>query len=115
VMVFGCGGDRDRQKRPIMGRLAEELADYVYVTSDNPRHEDPDAIIREIVDGMRLPKKRTVIADRREAIRAAMVNHQPGDCIILAGKGHETYQKIGDSTLHFDEREVVAQILDEMK
>lgn len=113
VIVFGCGGDRDRQKRPIMGRLAEELADYVYVTSDNPRHEDPDAIIAEIVAGMSLPQKRTVIPDRREAIRAALKNRLPGDCIILAGKGHETYQKIGDRTLHFDEREVVAQLLNE--
>ncbi len=96
-----------------MGRIAEQLADYVYVTSDNPRHEVPEEIISEIVAGMSLPEKRTVICDRREAIRRAIADHLPGDVIILAGKGHETYQKIGDSVLHFDEREIVAQILAE--
>ena len=111
VVVFGCGGDRDKLKRPLMGKIAEELADFVYVTSDNPRHEDPEAIIREIIDGMKQPKKRKVICDRREAIRTAILEHQPGDVVILAGKGHETYQKVGDSVLHFDEREVAAQFL----
>lgn len=111
VIVFGCGGDRDREKRPIMGRIAEQLADFVYVTSDNPRHEDPAEIIAEIVAGMSLPGKRRVLVDRREAIRTAIYEHQPGDTIILAGKGHETYQKIGDSTLRFDEREILANLL----
>ncbi len=111
VALFGCGGDRDKLKRPTMGKIAEELADFVYVTSDNPRRENPEAIIREITDGMRQPKKRRVITDRREAIKTAILEHQPGDVVILAGKGHETYQKIGDSVLRFDEREVAAQFL----
>ena len=111
VVVFGCGGDRDKLKRPLMGGIAERLADYVYVTSDNPRHEDPEQIISEIVAGMSMPQKRTVICDRREAISTAIERHHAGDVIILAGKGHETYQKIGDSVLHFDEREIVAQVL----
>ncbi|HNX13885.1 MAG TPA: UDP-N-acetylmuramoyl-L-alanyl-D-glutamate--2,6-diaminopimelate ligase [Oscillospiraceae bacterium] len=111
VVLFGCGGDRDKLKRPLMGKIAEELADFVYVTSDNPRHEAPDAIIGEILEGMKQPKKRRVISDRREAIKTAILEHQPGDVVILAGKGHEAYQKIGDSVLHFDEREITAQFL----
>lgn len=111
VILFGCGGDRDRLKRPLMGAIAEKLADFVYVTSDNPRHEEPEAIIAEIVAGMKHPEKRQVICDRREAIKTAVENHRSGDIIILAGKGHETYQKIGDSVLHFDEREIAAQML----
>ena len=111
VVLFGCGGDRDKLKRPTMGKIAEELADFVYVTSDNPRHEDPEVIIREILAGMKQTHKRRVICDRREAIKTAIMEHQPGDVVILAGKGHEDYQKVGDSVLHFDEREIAAQFL----
>jgi len=112
VLLFGCGGDRDRTKRPIMGKIAAELADYVYVTSDNPRTEQPDAIIQEILVGMEDTKTPyTVIENRREAIFRAVADAQPGDVIILAGKGHETYQEICREKHHFDEREVVADAL----
>jgi len=114
VMLFGCGGDRDRKKRPIMGRIASELSDFVIVTSDNPRTEDPDAIIAEILPGLKDGKTPyTVIADRPSAIRWAIENHQPGDLILLCGKGHEDYQIIGHEKIHMDEREIVADILRE--
>jgi UDP-N-acetylmuramoyl-L-alanyl-D-glutamate--2,6-diaminopimelate ligase len=108
IVVFGCGGDRDRGKRPIMGRIATELADLPVVTSDNPRTEDPDGIIDEIEQGMG-EKSHRRIADRREAIHAALAEGRPGDTILLAGKGHETYQVIGKEKLPFDEREIVLQ------
>ena len=101
VALFGCGGDRDRTKRPIMGAIAAQLADMCIVTSDNPRTEEPQAIIDEIVAGMkgsRTPTK--VIPDRREAICWAIDNHCPGDVIVLAGKGHEDYQVIGHEKHH---------------
>ena len=114
VLVFGCGGDRDRDKRPIMGTIAGRLADYVYVTSDNPRTEQPMDIIGNITAGMKNTKAAyEVIENRREAIKAAVQNAKTGDVIILAGKGHETYQIIGTEKLHFDEREVLADILSE--
>ena len=109
VAVFGCGGDRDPIKRPIMGRIGAELADFVVVTSDNPRTEDPMKIIDQILAGVQ--EKTTaymVIENRRQAIRWAMDNALPGDVIILAGKGHETYQEIGHEKFHLDEREEVA-------
>ena len=112
VVLFGCGGDRDRTKRPIMGKIAVDNADYVIVTSDNPRTEDADAIIADImagIQGTRTPVK--VLADRRAAIAWAIDNHQPGDIIVLAGKGHETYQIIGKTKHHMDEREIVAEHL----
>ncbi len=114
VMLFGCGGDRDRKKRPIMGSIAADLSDFVIVTSDNPRTEDPDAIIAEILPGLKDKKTPyTVIPDRPEAIRWAIENHQPGDLILLCGKGHEDYQIIGHEKIHMDEREIVADILRE--
>ena len=109
VALFGCGGDRDPIKRPIMGRIGAELADFVVVTSDNPRTEDPMKIIDQILVGVQ--EKTTaymVIENRRQAIRWAMDNALPGDVIILAGKGHETYQEIGHEKFHLDEREEVA-------
>lgn len=116
VTLFGCGGDRDPIKRPIMGRLAGELSDYCIITSDNPRTEDPIAIIRQIEAGMKETAcAYTVIENRREAIGYAMQNAQPGDCIILAGKGHETYQIIGTEKRHFDEREVIYELLSGMR
>lgn len=114
VVLFGCGGDRDRSKRPLMGAIATELADFSIITSDNPRTEDPSAIIADIVSGVKGPKNRyTVIEDRVKAIQYAIDNHLPGDVIILAGKGHETYQIIGKTKHHMDEREIVAKHLAE--
>ena len=112
VTVFGCGGDRDRTKRPKMAATAAALSDFVVVTSDNPRTEDPHAIIEDILTGMAdtaTPYK--VIEDRVEAIRWAIHNAQAGDTILLAGKGHETYQILKSGTIHLDEREVVAEAL----
>lgn len=109
VALFGCGGDRDRTKRPKMGRIASELADFVIVTSDNPRTEQPNAIIADIVDGMTGTDTPYVVVENRiEAIHYAMDHAQSGDVIILAGKGHETYQIVGHEKRHLDEREVVA-------
>jgi UDP-N-acetylmuramoyl-L-alanyl-D-glutamate--2,6-diaminopimelate ligase len=108
IVLFGCGGDRDRGKRPIMGQVADQLADRVFVTSDNPRTEDPDQIIDDIVAGMRGPHTR--ITDRREAIAAALGQARPGDTLLLAGKGHETYQVVGTVKHPFDERRIVAEL-----
>jgi UDP-N-acetylmuramoyl-L-alanyl-D-glutamate--2,6-diaminopimelate ligase len=109
VVVFGAGGDRDRGKRPEMGRAAAEGADLSIVTSDNPRNEPPEAIAEEIESGMgNAPRRR--ILDRREAIRTAILESGPADVVLLAGKGHETYQIWGDERLPFDEREVVREI-----
>lgn len=111
LVVFGCGGNRDAGKRPMMGRVALD-ADYAIVTSDNPRHEDPLAIIDDIVGGMAEGAERfEVVPDRREAIGRAIDLAHPGDSILVAGKGHEDYQLIGDEVLHFDDREVTAEEL----
>ncbi|GFI70821.1 UDP-N-acetylmuramoyl-L-alanyl-D-glutamate--2,6-diaminopimelate ligase [Clostridiales bacterium] len=113
VTVFGCGGDRDRTKRPKMGKIAAELSDFCVVTSDNPRSENPAAIIEDILEGMKnISTPYTVVESRKEAIRWAMENAQPDDIILLAGKGHETYQILPTGTIHFDEREVIAEILE---
>ncbi len=111
VALFGCGGDRDRTKRPQMGLIAATEADFCVVTSDNPRTEDPQTIIDEIVAGMPADAPKQVICDRPEAIRWAIDNHQPGDVIVLAGKGHETYQEVNGVKRHMDEREIVAEHL----
>jgi UDP-N-acetylmuramoyl-L-alanyl-D-glutamate--2,6-diaminopimelate ligase len=110
IVVFGCGGDRDRGKRPIMGRIAGELADLAIATSDNPRTEDPDAIIDDIEQGMGGLEHRR-ITDRLAAIQAALSEARPGDTVLLAGKGHETYQVIGTEQLPFDEREIVQELV----
>jgi UDP-N-acetylmuramoyl-L-alanyl-D-glutamate--2,6-diaminopimelate ligase len=108
IAVFGCGGDRDRGKRPLMGRIAAELSDLAIATSDNPRTEDPGAIIDDIERGMNgVPHLR--IPDRLTAIHTALGEARPGDTILLAGKGHETYQIIGTAKIDFDEREIVQQ------
>lgn len=110
IVVFGCGGDRDRGKRPVMGRLAAELADLAIVTSDNPRTEDPDAIIDEVEQGMgQKPHER--FADRRDAIARAVQIAGARDTVLLAGKGHETYQVLGTQKVPFDEAEIVHQLL----
>ena len=112
VTLFGCGGDRDRKKRPLMGAVAAKYSDFVVVTTDNPRTEQPEAIIEEILAGMRDTKTPyKVIENRREAIFWALGNMAPGDVLILAGKGHETYQILGVEKTHFDEREIVAEYL----
>lgn len=109
VMLFGCGGDRDRKKRPIMGRISGELADFVIVTSDNPRTEKPEDIIAEILPGVEESgAPYAVIPDRIEAIHFAMDHHKEGDVVLLCGKGHEDYQIIGHTKIHMDEREIVA-------
>ena len=114
IVLFGCGGDRDKSKRPIMGGIAARLADAVIVTSDNPRTESPSAIIADIVDGMiGTETPYAVIESRIEAIRFAIDHACSGDVIVLAGKGHETYQIIGRDKHHLDEREVVAEYLRE--
>jgi UDP-N-acetylmuramoyl-L-alanyl-D-glutamate--2,6-diaminopimelate ligase len=109
ICVFGCGGDRDRGKRPVMGRIAGELADLAIVTSDNPRSEDPRAIIDEILAGAESDLE--VEADRREAIARAVEEAQPGDVIVIAGKGHEQGQQFRDRTVPFDDREVAREAL----
>jgi UDP-N-acetylmuramoyl-L-alanyl-D-glutamate--2,6-diaminopimelate ligase len=116
IAVFGCGGDRDPIKRPIMGRIGVELSDVAVITSDNPRTEDPNKIIEDILTGVE-PDMGTyeVIADRRAAIRHAMDMARRDDVIVLAGKGHETYQEIQGVKHHLDEREEVAAHLAEMR
>lgn len=116
IALFGCGGDRDKTKRPIMGNIAARYADYVIVTSDNPRSEDPDLIIKDILVGMggiNVPIK--VIENRIEAIKYAVSIAEKDDIIVLAGKGHETYQILKDKTIHLDEREIVQEALSELK
>ncbi len=112
LTLFGCGGDRDKTKRPIMGAIAAQLSDYVVVTSDNPRTEQPAAIIEDILVGLADTKTPyTVVESRIEAIHWIIAHAQPGDIVLLAGKGHETYQIVGEDILHLDEREIVAEAL----
>jgi UDP-N-acetylmuramyl-tripeptide synthetase len=110
IVVFGCGGDRDRTKRPRMGKVVSELADLAIITSDNPRSEDPQDIIRDIAAG--IPKDNfCIIPERREAIQRSLSLAQPGDIVLIAGKGHEDYQVIQGKTIHFDDREAVRECL----
>jgi UDP-N-acetylmuramyl tripeptide synthase len=116
IAVFGCGGDRDKGKRPLMGGLGAQIADEVIITSDNPRTEDPNAIIRDILAGIAEDRIGTVTvqADRKEAIREAISRARTGDIVVIAGKGHEDYQIFADRTIHFDDREVAREILSEL-
>ncbi len=115
VSVFGCGGDRDKTKRPIMGEISGRIADFTIITSDNPRTEDPKQIIEDIETGIKnLNSAYITIEDRRKAIKYSIENAKPKDIIVLSGKGHETYQIFKDKTIHFDEREVVAEILEQL-
>ncbi|MCX7735789.1 MAG: UDP-N-acetylmuramoyl-L-alanyl-D-glutamate--2,6-diaminopimelate ligase [Candidatus Kapabacteria bacterium] len=109
LSVFGCGGDRDKTKRPIMGKISSELADYTFITSDNPRTEDPDRIVKQIYSGISPEGKKSVrmISVRQEAIEAAVNFSKEGDIILVAGKGHEKYQIIGTEKIHFDDVEVL--------
>jgi len=116
ISVFGCGGDRDRTKRPLMGEISGRIADFTIITSDNPRTEEPTQILRDIEEGIKKTNgEYVVIEDRTEAIRYAMKNARSGDVIVLAGKGHETYQIFRDKTIHYDEREIVENILKELE
>lgn len=108
TVVCGCGGDRDRTKRPEMARIAVKYADTAVFTSDNPRHESPEAILDEMTAGLDPGERYLRIADRAEAIRTAVVLARPGDIVLVAGKGHETYQIVGDEKRHFDDREQIA-------
>jgi len=115
ISLFGCGGDRDMKKRPMMGEISGRLADYTIITSDNPRTEKPDDIIKQIEEGIRKTNGKYIcISDRKQAIRHALSIAQKGDTIVLAGKGHETYQTFKDKTIHFDEREIVRELLQEI-
>ena len=111
ICVFGCGGDRDKGKRPLMGSVAVRLADRVILTSDNPRSEDPESILRDIEAGVRGATNVSTIVDRAKAIAAAIDACAPGDALLIAGKGHETYQIIGPKTLPFDDREAAREAL----
>ncbi len=112
ITVFGCGGDRDRTKRPVMGQVAGEGSDLVVVTSDNPRSEDPLEIINDILVGARRTDTKPIVEpDRASAIRKAIAEARSGDFVLLAGKGHETYQIFRDRTIHFDDRECAAEVL----
>ncbi|MBI5105984.1 MAG: UDP-N-acetylmuramoyl-L-alanyl-D-glutamate--2,6-diaminopimelate ligase [Solirubrobacterales bacterium] len=112
LVVFGAGGDRDREKRPLMGRAAAELADVAVITSDNPRNEDPAAILAEIAEGAGGPAEVTRVLDRREAIAHAIGQARAGDVVVIAGKGHETYQELaGGERVPFDDREVAREAL----
>ena len=115
ITLFGCGGDRDKTKRPKMGRTATDLSDIVVITTDNPRTEDPEVIIEEILIGTVGSKAEVItVTDRSEAIKKALSIAEKGDTILLAGKGHETYQVIGTERVHYDEREVVSEALKNM-
>ena len=114
ITVFGCGGDRDRTKRPIMGRIAAELSDVIIATSDNPRTEDPQFILNQVVEGVREKagdKQHEDIIDRREAIFRAVELAEKDDIVVIAGKGHENYQILKDKTIHFDDKEVAMEAI----
>lgn len=114
ISVFGCGGDRDNKKRPIMGRIGSELSDLAVITSDNPRTEEPMAIIKEITEGIKKDNY-IIVENRREAIKKAMEMAEKDDVIVVAGKGHEDYQILKDKTIHFDEREIIGEIVEALK
>lgn len=115
ITLFGCGGDRDKTKRPEMGEIAGRYSDFCFVTSDNPRTEEPMAIINDILPGIsKTSCSFEVIADRKEAIKRAVLSASANDVVLIAGKGHETYQVLNNRTIHFDEREIVHDVLNNM-
>jgi UDP-N-acetylmuramoyl-L-alanyl-D-glutamate--2,6-diaminopimelate ligase len=111
AVVFGCGGDRDREKRPLMGKVATALADLAVLTSDNPRSEDPDRIIADVKAGAEGPGRLVIVADRARAISRALTSAAPGDVVVIAGKGHEKGQEIAGRTIPFDDAEVARGVL----
>jgi UDP-N-acetylmuramoyl-L-alanyl-D-glutamate--2,6-diaminopimelate ligase len=113
ITVFGCGGDRDREKRPLMGEIAAEYSDFTIITTDNPRHEEPESIIADIVPGVEkiINSRYAIIVDRYEAIHHAISLAKKNDMVILAGKGHETYQLVQDQRISFDDRLVAAELI----
>ncbi len=115
ITVFGCGGDRDSTKRPLMGQISQQLSDYVIITSDNPRTEDPKRIIDDILEGVKTNNCVKIIIDRENAIKEAIIIANVGDVILIAGKGHETYQIIGKDKIDFDDRKIALKIYDEVR
>jgi len=117
LTVFGCGGDRDKGKRPIMGGIAVNYSDHVIITSDNPRNEDPELINQEVFSGVSPDQESKVltITDRKEAIKVACTMAKSGDILLIAGKGHEKYQIMGDEKLHFDDLETTIEIFKKIK
>ena len=117
ITVVGCGGNRDKGKRPIMAKEAARLSDFVILTSDNPRFEEPEDIIQDMMEGLTdvSHKKYLKITDRKEAIRTACILAKTGDVILIAGKGHEDYQEVKGIKHHFDDREIVMNIFNENK
>lgn len=113
ITVFGCGGDRDRTKRPIMGKIGSDMSDVVIITSDNPRTEEPEVIIEEIKGGVERDNY-ILIENRRDAIKKAIEIARKGDVVVVAGKGHEDYQILKDKVIHFDEREIIKEIIEEL-
>jgi UDP-N-acetylmuramoyl-L-alanyl-D-glutamate--2,6-diaminopimelate ligase len=111
IAVFGCGGDRDRQKRPLMAEMADRLADFSIITSDNPRKEDPNAIIAETEKGFRSTRYEKIV-DRAQAIDRAIALARPRDIVLIAGKGHENYQEFGDYTIPFDDIHVARRAIE---
>jgi UDP-N-acetylmuramyl-tripeptide synthetase len=124
ISVFGCGGDRDRSKRPLMGRVATTLSDYSIITSDNPRSEDPLEIIFQIRDGIPAyagtncwseGQRYELVPDRRSAIQRAIEMAEKGDMVVIAGKGHENYQILKHGRIHFDDREVATEFISQQE
>jgi UDP-N-acetylmuramoyl-L-alanyl-D-glutamate--2,6-diaminopimelate ligase len=111
LVVFGCGGNRDRTKRPLMTRAVQERADFAWATADNPRSEPLARIFADMREGIVAPDKINFIDDRRHAISLALDAAQPGDCLLIAGKGHESYQEFADTIIPFDDRQVVRELI----
>ena len=112
IVVFGCGGDRDKLKRPVMGKIANDYADFVYLTEDNSRNESPQQIVEEIKQGIETPEKIRIELNRKAAIKKALMESKPEDMILLAGKGHETYMEINNTRVNYDERGFVRYLLE---
>ena len=111
LVVFGCGGNRDRTKRPLMVRAVQEFADFAFATADNPRSEDLARIFGDMRGGVQAPEKIAWIEDRRRALSLALDGARPGDCLLVAGKGHESYQEFADTVIPFDDRQVVRELI----